>query len=357
MTLKSTFQQAKNTYARHPLNSWAIGIVCGLFIAALSLITLLSSDLYILIVPVLAIPFFFSFIMLHYNLDVKNRVTAKDAFSFFALYFVSPFRSSFRVIASFFKTLLIELVVYFVLFGIMYLSFSSIFGTTFTDNFAQLTTAISDMSNPNTYFTNIDAVMAKDNNMLLNLFYACLIPSSLLSVIIFFLFSSFSSFSIFFRLRIIDGSSAFIRMSMKNALKKKKWALYRHYFALNWPLFVLIIIGMVGGSLITLFLGYNGNIAITIGVSSGFVLSSLFFPFYFCNMQSLYTSYESDFLAASNELGTKMLEEAISQRNLSEEQIRSIQEALNKLKGNDPSASQSENTDEEDKEKDPPGSE
>lgn len=361
MKVKDAFFRSKQSYTSHPLNSWAIGVICGLFISVVCLIDLVYPSLTLIFIPFLALPMVFACIMMHFGLHFDNQVTSKGIFHFVGLYFSRSFRSSFRVVFSFLKAILFNIAILVVLGLIMYFSFLGVNGATFSEGFNQLASAIqnTDLLSSD-YIANIEAILSANNNLLYKFFFSIVIPTDCLTVVMFFYFASLSSLSIFARLALPDVNSNFVHAVMKNAVKKNRSSFYRCYFALNWPLYVCLLGGMTGGALITLNYIFDSATAVTIAVSSGFALASLFMPFYLNNMEAIYFLMEPEVKSSSVELSQQVLLNLQAQQKLTAEQAASIQEALDKIKKEQGDTSAHNPDDlgqqpgDEDKEKDPP---
>lgn len=333
MKIKDAFLRSKEIYRAHPLNSWVLGISLALFIAAVVAIDFIYPGLFYLFIPLLVLPFLFAFMMLNYSLSIKDEVSAKNTFRLFGIYFTRPFRSSFRVILSFFKMIIVQFVFTLVLFGILYFSYSGYYGDVFNENFTGLINTFTNQTTMSTsaYNTAIEGYLSANGNMLQNFTYALIIPSDFVAVIVFCFLISIESFSIYARLSLPQSTQVFVRTSVKRAIKKQKNNFYGSYLALNWPLFVLLVVGMIGGSLAMLFLFNNVNYASIVGVICGFILTSFFLPFYFNNMQSLYSLLEPDVKASSQELAREMLSSIRMQRELNEQEAKELQDAIDAL--------------------------
>ena len=73
------------------------------------------------------------------------------------------------------------------------------------------------------------------------------------------------------------------------------------YFALNWPLLVIWLVGTVGGMLLSIFAFDNYAISGVIGIAMSLALSSVFLPFYFANMEAIFEELAIDLNNARNQ--------------------------------------------------------
>lgn len=281
MTIKEARNNAFDNYKKHRLNSWIISIICGLFIAALTLLAIISETLFLIIIPFLALPFLFSCIVSHLSLSQVDQLSWGSLFKGFTLFFRPPFYSSFSVLRSFIKTLIVEVVVGIIVLSINYAIFSQ--SATFSETMNQISQAFLNNTLSTEFIEN--ALNANDGELarFINL-----------SNSITFLFASFAfilyvlreSFVIYPSLQL--SSLPFAHQLCRAMIMNNYKNYHKVFFALNWPYFALLIIGMVIGTFIST-LGFNNYInAGVIGLASGLTLSTLYLPFFFSNMESIY---------------------------------------------------------------------
>ena len=360
MKIKEAFARSKKYYLAHPLNSWVLGITCAFFFAALYGFDLVIPGLSYVAIPILGIPFFFAAILTHFQLKTNNEVRTRNFFRFVAVYFTRPFRSSFRVLISFFKSIVVDIVFTIVLFIIVYLFFTNNYGDNFNNNFVGFFESITNTSLTTVAYNDaIQGYLSANNDMLYVFFNLIFIPSSFLSSLAFIYFISLESFSVFVRLNVPQNPPEFIRIAVKEAIKKQGRSFYGTYFGLNWPLFLLLIIGFVGG--LTISLQFIGDVALAsnIAMISGLGLTSLFVPFYFSNMEAIYSFLDKDVRAISKKLTEQMILDIQAQRNLVEKEAELLSKTLDNLKNDennefsDADDNPTEKTKDENKGKDP----
>lgn len=333
MKIKEAFALSKKYYSAHRLNSWVLGITCAIFFAALYGFDLVLPGLNYIVIPVLGIPFFFASILSHFQLKMTNEVRTRNFFRFFAVYFTRPFRSSFRVLVSFFKSLMIDVVFSILLFIIVYLFFTNNYGDAFNDNFVGFFSTIGDTSLTATAYNDaIQGYLSANNNMLYVFFNLIFIPSSFLSSLSFIYFISLESFSVFVRLNTPQNPPVYIRVALKEAIKKQGRSFYGTYLGLNWPLFLLFIIGFVGGLTISLQFISDVTLASSIAMMSGLGLLSLFVPFYFNNMEAIYSFLDKDVHTISKNLTKQMILDIQAEKNLAEKEAELLAKTLDDLK-------------------------
>lgn len=295
MKIKEVRKNALDIYKSHPVNSWIISIICGLFLAALSLIGMLSELLVIILLPLLVLPFFFACAVSHLSLREKDELTFRNLFGFYRLFFRPPFNSSFSAIKSFFKALLCELVLSFIATWICFAAFSSS-SETFTVTINQLAESLSDMSITAESF---QAALEANNNELGNFLSLTNGINAMLFGLAFIFFIAQEEITIYLRLktRNIPLANQIARASIRANSKNY----HKAFFALNWPLFLIITLGMVGGCFLSIYAFHNYDYCGVIGLAMGIGVTVLFLPFYFANMEAIEAQLAIDISSFSEE--------------------------------------------------------
>ena len=293
MSVRDVRKVALSKYKAHKLNSWIIAIICGLFLAALTLLGLISEVLIILLVPFLILPFLFSCILSHAALSEKDELTASNMFGFYRLFYRPPFFNSFSAIRSFFKALLAEIVLGFVATGIIFAIFSAR-SDTFIVTLNQVIESLSDMSvSEETYMAALDAnggelghFMDLTNGV-----------NFLIFGFAFILFVLKEAITIY--IRVVTKNVPLAHQIARYSIKENTKKYYKNFFGLNWPLFVIILIGMIGGCFLSILVFNNYSICGAVGLAMGIALSSIFLPFYFSNMEATFEDLSIDISGAT----------------------------------------------------------
>ena len=294
MNIKEIKNLSKDIYSKHKLNSWVLSIICGLFIAALLLIGILSELFYLLIIPLVVFPFFFACFFVHLGLYQKDELTARNLFGAYGLFFQRPYRSSFSAIRSFFKTLLVELAVSGAVLGICYAIYSQ--SETFTVTINEI---IEQLANNTLTNDSLNALLEENDNEVFNYVNITNAITFLLGALAFITFISRESITIYTRLHVrnIPLCHQIARAAIKNKYKEFNKA----YFALNWPLILILIGGMVGGCLLSVYAFDNYSIAGVLGLVMAVALSSTFLPFFFANNEAIYEGLSLDITSIGEE--------------------------------------------------------
>lgn len=315
MSVRDVRKAALSKYRAHRFNSWIISVICGLFLGALTLLGLVSEALILILIPFLILPFLFACVLSHTALGEKDELTARNLFGFYRLFYRPPFFSSFSAIRSFFKSILVELVLGFVATGIIYAIFNSM-TQTFIITLNQVIESISDMSiTAEQYQAALDANGGELGHFM-----------DLTNAVNFLIFAF--AF-IFFILK--EEITIYMRVVMKNmplAHRISRFAISENYkkylklfLALNWPLFIIILSGMAGGCVLSILVFKNYAICGAVGLSMGLALSSIYLPFYFSNMEAIFEDLTIDISSASSKyleriFGTQVINEENSQETV-----------------------------------------
>ena len=281
MTIKEIRNNAFEIYKKHKMNSWILSIICGLFIAALLLIGILSELFYVIIIPLVVFPFLFSCFLCHLGLAHKDELTARNLFRGFNLFFRYPYRSSFSAIRSFFKTLLVELAVSGAVLGICYAIYSQ--SETFSVTINEI---IDQLANSTLTNESLQALLDANDYEVSNYVNLTNAITFLIGALVFFVFITRESITIYTRLNIknVPLAHQIARAAIKVNYKKFNKA----YFALNWPLFLILIGGMIGGCVLAIFAFENYALAGVLGLVVGVALSSTYLPFFFANNEAIF---------------------------------------------------------------------
>ena len=302
----------------------AVGVLCGLFFILVSMLYVLDEVVFIIAIPVLALPFLFASHVSCYLLEADQPITIGSFCRYFISFFRQQFRGSFRAIISFLKSLLVYIVFFFIAYLSLYLVFSNRFGDSFTNAANGLLKLYSSGSS---FDEMVNYLQQNNGHLLTFIIYASTIP--LPFAIVFFLYSiSFSSLSIYYRANINSGAPSLLRLAIANTYARYKRSMRKDWFKLNYLLLVLPIVGAIISYVIYYFIIKDINYlpaSIVIGA-----IAPLFFflPFYFANMEVLYHRYENVFKEGNKTAIEMFLSRIQSSIELSEEEKRQLEESF-----------------------------
>ena len=318
MSIKELRTNALNKYKSHQFNSWIISIICGLFLGALTLLGLISEALIIILIPFLVLPFLFSCVLSHASLGEKDELTAGNMFGFYRLFFRSPFFASFSAIRSFFKSLLAEIVLGFIATGIIFAIFTSR-SDTFIVSLNQVIESVSLMNiTEESYLAALEANGGELGNFM-----------DLTNAVNFLIFAFAFIFFILkeevtIYIRIVIKNIPLAHQISRNAIKENHKKFMASFIGMNWPLFVIILVGMIGGCVLSITVFHNYGICGAVGLAMGIALSSAFLPFYFSNMEAIFESLSIDINSATQKYLERVFGVKPEQENNTHETVNGV---------------------------------
>lgn len=271
------------------------------------------------IFPFILMPVLFAIQVTHFGLRQNVNPNSTLFFRFFKLYFVNFYRGVFRFILSALFAMLISYGVTLIFGAISIPIVESIdpnFATTINDLYALINN------------NELDAALKliqEDKNFIL-VAYISYLPGYGLGALMFFLSSTFNSMSTYFKIKNPNLNPAFVNriyVEGRNSIRKQ---LIKEYWGLNWPIFVLFILGYSLGATLSFYLEYNYLFANILSLIIGFGFMIFYFPVFINNLESIFLSHERDFANAPVLFQKKM--EAVLNAQL--DSLNSQMNALNK---------------------------
>ena len=303
----------------------AVGAFCGLFFILAATLSFIDVSFAILAVPLVVFPFMFASHVACYYLEANQPVTMSAVSRYFFGFFNPQFRSSFRGIKSFLTSLAVYFGSMIVIYIVLYSVFKGAYGETFTAAFSNVVKVYSET---NTTYDELLRVLNENDGLLLTFFiYVSTLPIPL--AVLWFIYSvSFNSISVYYRLNVRGGTASLIRLAINETYARCRGKMRADWFKLNWPTLVLSLFGSIGAVLISYFLIKDITIFPAIVVLGSVALLLFFLPFYFSNMEVIYSRYINEF-----KNGNKMAVQAVLARiqssiDLSEEERKQLEESF-----------------------------
>lgn len=323
------------------MDEWTLSIVGGLTLACLMLIGVLShTSLFLLIVPFLVLPLFYSFHIMHTGFSAGKRLTFSNSLKFFSLYFKKPNSSSFSFISTLGRTLLV--------FFISNFFITVITGVVFYNIYPDLFDLVISEFLSGAVTGNFDGVylLISENLEIYTTFTLIIELSSFcIASFVFLHYMSFNSLSIYLRLYMRGSPVSFINSVFKYTVKKNKKQITKDYFLLLWPFYVLFFIGVLGSIPLLLLYTTNVNFIVIVALACGVLLSCLFFPLYFSSKEAIFEKYQLAFQTNSFVVAEELLNRIQAKINISEEESDEIRNTINNIKNQ----KEQESSDKEDK--------
>lgn len=299
MTVKEARKLAIAKYKKHKLNSWIIGVACGLFCAAVILLDLLITGLSFVTIPLLVFPFLFACYVFDVGYQEGLDLTFSGFVKGFLSYFKSPFVGSFNVIRSFFKSFLVFIVSLFLSTFICFFVFEKCYGMDFID----LYTRFGDyMYSYDIDFEVLNSLLFENDGLLMRFGLTSLEGPLFLSILLFVYFTSRESVSVFLRLKMPKSNTSMVGNIYRRTFYKNRKEFLKIYWGLNWPFYLLLLIGFVSGCFLIGFIAWDPFTSITVGAAIGFGLASFFFPFFFSNNLVLHEYLEPKYIDGMNDI-------------------------------------------------------
>ena len=321
----SLWNGSLSRFKKNSFSYIAIGVMCGLFLILIALLSLVDELILAIAIPILMFPVIFSCHIASYFLRAGQPITLSAIARYFFGFFRPQFRGSFRGIRSFFSSLLFYVGGFMVSYIILYLVFTQVYGTTFTESFSNL---IKQYSASNMTYEDLIAVLEENNGLILTfIIYASILPLPV-AILRFIYAISFASISIYYRNSCVGATPSLISLAVNNTFSIYKRKIRKDWFVLNWPLLVLSLLGSVAGGLIAFFL-IKDLIYLPALVSLGSVaLLFIFLPLYFSNMESLYERYENAFKEGNKRAVEAILARIQSSIDLTDDEKRGLEESF-----------------------------
>ena len=315
---------AYRNYKNTRLFSWILGVATAVLIAAILALDLVLPLVGVLTLPLLILPIIFSGMLQHAFLNREGTLTVRGSVASFGLYFTQLFRGAFRYFMSLLKSVLLFIIIEMTIS----LAVSTIFqvtSQTFADSVNQLYESV--------YSENFSLEMFNQmllaNNMILFKYLAIvIIPSYFIAML--FLIYNFSRNSIvtYYLLDNKKANPQLARYVYADVLRYKRFPMLGDYLSLNWPLYVLLIAGYVGGAILGYYWKQDLVTMVALGNVLGMLLTMFFLPFYFSYQETLYKKYKPYFDNGTKNVTTYMLQNIQRNIELSNEEKQKLEEAL-----------------------------
>ena len=317
-------KKAKEIYRKTMLESWLIGVLTGLLITGLIALNLLAPGTLFIIFPLVCLPLIFSAHVVHIHSRSGNTITFTDSLKGYVSFFRRPFNSTFAFFFSLLKAIavffIIELTMSFIAQPIMLL-----FNDSLNQSLEQLNNL---MSAESITWNDVLDVFYANNNALLIYFCIVAVPSFSIAFIAFIYFISRSSQSLYIRLRYPNGNPQMLKYVHNYFIMTNRGRAFRDYWALNWPLYLLLVLGASGGAVGFSFITKDPIKLIAAALTGACLLATFFAPFYLCHHEAIGEQYQKDYEDAINHVNEMVMKNMEAQMEAAKRQQRSIEEAM-----------------------------
>ena len=320
-------QLALENYKNAPLASWILGITTGVLIAAIIAIDFIVPSFVIFSFPLLILPILFSSTFQHVLLHEKRPLTVKSAFRGFGLYFRSGFNGTF----SFFKSLLFGVIVFLSVEMIISTITSTVLQHNNPDFIDYLNTFYAMLEDGSFTMVDFNNVLTMNHYVLLNYLCIVIFPSLYLAIIFFIYKITRSAITIYFRFNVRNLNNRFVSYVYRDVARRNFWKMIGSYFSLHWPLFILLILGLGGGTVGGYFLQQDLFFVLVCGLVGGAIMVTFYLPFYYSNQEALFDYYGNEFQKGVVNITNRLLQNIQTNIDLSMEEKEELEKKMSEL--------------------------
>lgn len=273
-------------YKRSILESWLIGLFSGILIAAILAINIFVPSLSIILVPFVVLPILFSAILSHIRLRYNEPLAFSKTLKQFILFFRFPFNSSFSYIGSFFKSLVV-----FLGFTFLGSSLGLYLTTIFRPGISDSLSALQDILNKGNGITmeEVQDLLAMNDYALFFYLSIIILPATFFFSLVLIYFVTRNATGVYLRTNIKSNNPQFIKLVQNYVYARYRMKMFKKYMYLNWPLLVLYALGYIDTCIFMLFNSKSVLDISAYAIAGGTLAMSLYLPFYYCNMEAIYS--------------------------------------------------------------------
>ena len=341
---KKLFKTREDIYKKCPSVFWEVSIFCFIFGIALIALDTVLLGFVVLTISVFFMPLLYATFMTLYTIKFGGTVTFKSTFNIAMSYFRRNSFGCFRLTRCLFHALLAYLISSFFIYIILRYAFEGFYGDVFLESYNHMMelSYAGDMEGVLTY-------LSEDNPAALYMEFSTVFSISC-GVVAFMFGVAFNSLNVYLCANIPQATAQFSTAVFTKFLKTKINSYRKDFWSLNWPFFLLLIVGIVGGHILTISIDIPLSYALPISTMMGILCMIPFAPFFFAGMEALFAKYNGDLKQASIDLTNGFLDELKNSVNLSEEDKKKLDELLSKKNLFDEATKEADPTDDSNKE-------
>lgn len=321
---KKLLKTRQDIYKKCPSIFWEVSIFSLIIAIGLIALETVVPGLFVLTISLIFFPVLYATYMTLYSIKFGGTVSMKSTFAISTAYFKRNSFGCFRVLRCLLHALLVYLIAYFAFYVGLQFVFESIYGDVFKDSYNHLLQLYSD--------GNLDAAfeyLKEDNPASLYLNFASSLGGSF-AVVAFIFGIAYNSTNVYLCANIPGATAQFSTAVFNRFLRTHSSSYRKDFWSIQWPLFVLLIVGMAGGYALVIGLDMPFSLASPISAMLGIFLVIPFAPFFFAGMEALFAKYNGDLKQSSVDLTNGFLNEIKNNINLSPEDKAKIDELLSK---------------------------
>lgn len=324
---KDLKNKSKTIHNSYRTESWMIGITMGVVIILFVLISYFQPLIAIILAPLILLPSIFACVLTHLSFSYGNPLTLNTFIHYFKLYFKQPNSGSFDYINILLKTIGLYIVfsIAFTIIGFITCSFIDQDGI---KRAFEIYYNFMMSSGQNDLYVEL----GEYGNIFFVFSSIISIPPILLANVYFFFKLIRNFLNIYLRLSFPKAQSVFLKNVYNLTNSKFKKEIQKDILYLNWPYLLLFILGNIGGIIGGFFITKDLLMISYIGSLFSVVLSILYCPFLFSNMEVIFSKYENKYAQSSNEITNRYLKDLQTHIELNEEEQQKLKEILKNFK-------------------------
>jgi len=332
MNKKELVKSRNKIYSGSPSIFWVMSVFCVLVLLGTIALELVIPAGTIISFPLLFCPIFFACYAILYTIKFGGTVTVGSTFKIGFTYFKNPNFGCFRLIRNLFKAVLVYLIASAVLSIVCRYIFTNIYGADFTNSYDELMSFSTSLDmEAFVNFLSQESLAIDYINMYGSLANSCGIFAFVFGII-------YSSISLYTRINLQQAPAPAVNGLVNEFLKSYRKEYRRDFWYLNWPIFLLLLVGFAAGYLIIILGKFDYNYLIIITSLTGIIFMLPYVPFMFANMEALFDKYGPEFKKTGERMAEEALDNLKQRDDLSEEDKKRIEEIIaerNKKDSND----------------------
>lgn len=333
----------RNNYKKYFSKYLVLGIFFCLFAVICFALDLVIEGIGFFVVVLLLIPFYFGTVVYALNVPNPAELNFSNYFRVSFSYYSPNFFGSFHLIKTYLKAILVELSLILLVSIPTYYIFTNIYQASFTDAFEAFYSYI---ISANTDAELLEEIMLMNEGIIDNFLFTISQISTIGGAFTMVFGISFNTFNCYFKANMKAENAALNKASVDATMRLNRRNMAKDYWSLNWPLFVILTVGLVSGSLISILLLKDVSYLLVLGLSISFILLIPYFPFYLMNMQALFNKYRMSIYKGINMAFKEALRKIERTQGVPEDAKKELDETLEELDNIEKEA-------EEDNKKDP----
>ncbi len=323
-------QHARNTYKEAPLSSWILGLITGVVVTAIIALDLLVPALSFILFPFIIVPILFSATMQHVVLKTRDQLTFMSAVRGFGLYYSFEFRGVLRFMINLIKSILV--------FFIVEMTVSFIATTVYQFTNPGYVDAVNKLyevvSAQQLSIDDFYAVLDMNGGVLFDYLCVVFFPSLYISIIFLIYNLSRQSLMIYFKMQHPQINARFLGFVYNETVRGRRMQMLGDYLSLQWPLIILLGLGMGGGTVLGYFWQRDLFTMLACGLAGGALLATFFLPFYFPNQEAFYDAYADEIDRAGGRVASLIItniQQNIDVSNEEKERLKKSFDDINPL--------------------------